>query len=95
MIFGEMGDMVKKAREMQSNMKKIQEELKNTRYEGEAGEIKVTINGEMEILDIQAAENPNIKHIKEAVNRAIKKSKDDAGKKLKGLTGGLSIPGLF
>lgn len=97
MIFdklGNMGELLKQAREMQSNLKKLKDELAHSRYEGEADGIKVIVNGDLEITDIQSTESINAKNIKEAVNRALRKAKEDASQKMKGLTGGMNIPGL-
>ncbi|OGC04823.1 hypothetical protein A2276_02530 [candidate division WOR-1 bacterium RIFOXYA12_FULL_43_27] len=98
MVFGQMGDMIKQAREMQGKLKKIKEELKNARYEAEKFGVKAVVDGEMEIKDLivspTVAPNQMTKLVKEVVNEALKKSKDDAAKKLKEAAGGLNIPGL-
>lgn len=54
MAFGQFGDMVKQARELQNNLKKVKEELTRARYTGEAGGVKVLVNGEMEIMEVTA-----------------------------------------
>lgn len=101
MVFGNlgnMGEMIKQAREMQNNLKKIKEELKRSQYEVEMDGIRVVVDGEMEIKTLTL--NPSLdskkleESAKKAVNKAIKTAKDDAANKLKTLTGGLSIPGL-
>jgi DNA-binding protein YbaB len=93
MIFGQFGDMVKQARELQSNLKKVKDELARAKYDGEAGGIKVTVNGEMDILEVKGA-SANLNSFKDAANKALKLAKDDAAEKLKKATGGISIPGL-
>jgi len=98
MIFGDLGNIVKQAKDLQNNLKKIKEELAQLRYEAEAGGVKVIVNGEMEILEIKIAPNANLNKVdasvKEAANRALKLAKDDAAEKLKKAAGGLSIPGM-
>lgn len=95
---GNMGEMIKQAKKMQDELKKIKDDLKQARYEAEANGVKVIIDGEMEIKEIKISGDQDIKKIedtvKNAVNKAIKLSKDDAARKLKGATGGISIPGL-
>jgi DNA-binding YbaB/EbfC family protein len=109
MIFGNLGnvgEMMKMAKEMSGRLKAIKEELAREIFEGNAGGVNVKVNGEMEIIDInidQRLVNPHEveklqKLIKEAAEKALKLAKEEAGRKMKGLTGGLglpSIPGLF
>lgn len=98
MVFGQMGDMIKQAREMQGKLKKIKEELKHARYESEKQGVKVIVDGEMEIKELiiapTVAPNQISRLVKETANDALKKSKDDAAKKLKQAAGGLNVPGL-
>lgn len=96
MIFGNLGDMagmMKKAMDMQKQMKRIKDELSRARYEGISGEAKAIVNGEMDVLEISTGSG-NVKDIKEAVNRALGAAKEDAAKRLGDVTGGLNIPGL-
>lgn len=98
MVFGQFGDMVKQAREMQSKLKMIKEELKNARYEDEKQGVKVVVDGEMEIKELliapTVAPNQISKLVKDVANRSLKKAKDDAAGKLKSAAGGINIPGL-
>jgi hypothetical protein len=96
---GDMGNMVNQARELQKNLAKIKDELKHLTYEGEAGGVKVTVDGEMEIKKIDYDVNRIVPNqlgglIKEAANRALNQAKEDAAQKLKQAAGGLSLPGL-
>jgi len=101
MVFGNLGnmaEMMKQAREMQNNLKKIKEELKRSQYEAEVNGVKVIVSGEMDIKELKL--NPALdpkkqeESVKQAINKALKIAKDDSASKLKSLTGGLSIPGL-
>ncbi len=96
--------MLNQARELKSKLEKAQKELGNTIVEAESGKgaVKVTINGQQKILSIKISPkviDPNkAEHLEELVLKAISeahaKSQKLADKQLKGLTGGLKIPGL-
>jgi len=96
--------MLKQAQELKSKLDKAQKELSKTVIEAEAGKgaVKITIDGQQKILSIKIspeAMNPERpedleKLIMKAINDASDKSQKLAAKQLKGLTGGLKIPGL-
>ena len=96
--------MLKQAQELKSRLDKAQKELSNTIIEADSGKgaVKVTINGQQKILSIKISLNvidPNkAENLEELVLKAISeattKSQKLAAKQLKGLTGGLKIPGL-
>ncbi len=94
MIFGNMGDMVKMARDMQGKIKQVKKELENSVYESSANGITVKVSGDMEIKEISGL-GDNDKKVKDAVNKALKTAKDEAAKKMKGVTGGMGLPGMF
>ncbi len=97
--------MINQARELKSKLDEAQKELSNTIIEVSSGKgaIKITINGQQEIKSIKISPeviNPDKTEkleelVFKAVNEAITKSQKLAAKQLKGLTGGLKIPGLF
>ena len=97
--------MLNQARQLKAKLDQAQKELSKTEIEAEAGKgaVKVTINGQQEILAIKISpkvidpKNPERLEqlILEAVSNAHAKSQKVASKQLKGLTGGLKIPGLF
>jgi len=97
--------MLNQARELKSKLDKAQKELSNTIIEVSSGKgaIKISINGQQEIKSIKISPeviNPDKAEkleelVFKAVNEAITKSQKIAAKQLKGLTGGLKIPGLF
>lgn len=95
---GNMGEMIKQAKKMQDSLKKIKEDLKHARYEAESNGVKVIIDGEMEIKELKITTQMDNKKmedtVKQVINKALKQSKDDAANRLKGATGGISIPGL-
>ena len=96
--------MLKQAQELKSKLDKAQKELSKTIVEADSGKgaIKVTINGQQKILSIKISpkviDPNNAAHLEELVLKAISeattKSQKVAAKQLKGLTGGLKIPGL-
>ncbi len=97
-------DILKKAQELKSKLDKAQKELSNTIIEADSGKgaVKVTINGQQKILSIKISPeviDPNKaeqleKLVLKAISEATDKSQKLAAKQLKGLTGGLKIPGL-
>ncbi len=103
MIFGNMGDMGKMmqmAREMQGKLKQVKSELKNDMFESKSGGVRVVLNGEMELKELnidqsELADHAKLeKNVKDAVGRALKEAKDGAARKMKGLTGGMNLPGM-
>jgi len=97
--------MLNQARKLKSELDKAQKELGRTIVEADSGRgaVKVTINGHQEIQSIKISpeviDSDKAEHLEElvlkAVSEAITKSQKLAAKQLKGLTGGLKIPGLF
>ena len=95
---------MKMLRQMQKQMEKVQNELKETTIETSTGggAVKIVITGEQHIESIAidpAAIDPDDPDllsdlITAAVNEAIDQSQDLAKTKLGALTGGLNIPGL-
>lgn len=94
-MFGQMGDMYK----LQKEAKKIKKELAKTHVSAESNGIKVTVNGEQEILGIEFVDTAILadpkkleKSMIDAINRAIKKAQEVAAEKMKAVMGG--FPGL-
>ncbi len=97
--------MLNQARELKSKLDKAQKELTNTIVEVESGKgaVKVTIDGRQKIqlikISPEVIDPDKAEHLEElvfkAVSDAIAKSQKLAAEQLKGLTGGLKIPGLF
>ena len=96
--------MLNQARDLKSKLDKAQKDLDHATVEADSGQgaVKVIINGQQkirsikispEIIDPAKAEQLE-KLILKAVSDAITKSQKMATKQLKGLTGGLKIPGL-
>ena len=96
--------MMNQARELKANLDRAQKELSKTILEVDSGKgaVKVTINGKQQILSVKISPeviDPNNAErledlVLKAVKDAIAKSQQVSAKQLKGLTGGLKIPGL-
>ena len=105
MIFDGLGnitDMVKKARNMQSEIKNVQKELKDIEIVEESGGVRVVVSGDLQLKEFKI--NPEILEndharieylISDSVNKAYSRARNEATSRLKKVAGGLSIPGLF
>ncbi len=99
-----IGDLQKMAREMQANMEKAQRELAEATVQGSAGggAVTVVMTGTQELRSVtmskDAVDPEDVETLQDLVlaafNDALTKSKELAGQRLGGLTGGLKIPGL-
>ena len=96
--------MIKQAREFKSKLDKAQKELSSIIVEASSGKgaVKVIVNGQQKIQSIRISpeviDPDKTEHLEElvlkAINEAHAKSQKLAAKQLRGLTGGLKIPGL-
>ena len=96
--------MLNQARELKSKLDKAQRELNDTTVEASSGKgaVKVVINGQQKIQSIKISpeviDPGKAEYLEElvlkAVSEALAKSQKVAAKQLKGLTGGLKIPGI-
>ena len=99
-----MGDLMKKAQEMQDNMKKAQAEIANTEITGEsgAGLVKITLLGNHNVrkVDIDPSLMEDDKEMLEdliaaAMNDAVRRVEEVNKSKMSGLTGGMELPPGF
>ncbi|HNR13852.1 MAG TPA: YbaB/EbfC family nucleoid-associated protein [Thermodesulfobacteriota bacterium] len=102
-----LGDIMRQAQKLQTQMAKLQEELAERKVEGSAGGgmVVVVANGKQEVVSItidREVVDPNDVEmlqdlIQAAVNDAFKKSQEMVSAEMSKLTGGLgiNIPGLF
>lgn len=97
-----MFDKMKQLMEMQKKMQELKRELDNTDFEVSSsdGLVKITMSGSQEVRaasiqgEIKEMEKQTLeKAIKDAYNRAIKRSQEVAAAKMKSLTG-FNLPGL-
>jgi DNA-binding YbaB/EbfC family protein len=100
-----MGGLAQQIQRMQQDMIKAQEELAHETLEVSAGggAVTVVITGHQRIQSIilkpEVVDPEDIEMLQDmlvaAVNQAIEQSQAMAAQRLEGLTGGLSLPGLF
>lgn len=94
-MFSKMKDLYN----LQKQAKQIKQELQNIHIQAEVNGVKVTMNGEMELVDLTISEEAMTegavklaKNIKEAVLKAKKKAEQIAAEKMKAVmgTGGMA-----
>lgn len=103
--FGNMANIVKQAQAMQEQMAKIQEQAASKTVEGTAGGgmVTVTVSGAMQVvavkIDQEIVKSGDTEMLQDlivaATNDALRKAREMMTEEMKGLTGGLGIPGLF
>ncbi|MFO7528784.1 MAG: YbaB/EbfC family nucleoid-associated protein [Marinobacter sp.] len=103
-MFNDMGDLMKKAQQMQEEMKKAQEEIAKAEVTGEAGAglVKVTMNGRHDVSRVEI--DPSLiseeKEILEdllaaAVNDAVRRVEANQKEKMSGMMSGMGMPPGF
>ena len=98
-----LGKYGKQFQDMQKQLQKVQEDLKERVVEGTAGGGMVKVNGQQEVLDLKIEPdviNPDDKGMLEdlvlaAVNEAVKKSKKLQEQEMAKATGMMMPPGMF
>ena len=99
-----MGNMMKQAQKLQSQMMKLQEELADRTVESSSGGGMVTVvaNGRQQIVSIQieneVVDPDDVEMLQDlvlaAANDALAKAQEMVSSEMGKLTGGLNIPGL-
>lgn len=98
-----MFDKMKALMDMRRKMEEMKRELDNASFEisSSDGLVKVAMTGSQEVREINIQgnlgeiEKVNLeKAMKDAYNRAVKRSHEIAAEKMKNITG-LNLPGLF
>lgn len=95
--------LMSQAKKMQSDVEKIEKQLKETQYFASSGgdAVRVTISGGYKINNIELADDllsdkeMTIELLQMAINDALNQIKSDKEEKMGKLTGGLSLPGGF
>lgn len=102
---GGMGGLLKQAREMQSKLAEVQEELAKKTVEATAGGgmVRVTVNGQFTLASIKV--DPSVIDpeevemledlVRAAVNEGLRRAREMATEEMSKLTGGVKIPGLM
>lgn len=107
MLKGNMSKILKQAQDMQKKLEEAQSQLGDIIVAAEAGGgmVSVKINGNQEILELTIDEEALDEEkelledlIVSAINKGLKKAKNDSQEKISSLTGGmmggLKIPGI-
>lgn len=95
-----MFDNAKNLYKLQKQARQIKGQLKNTHIEAEVDGVKVVINGEQEVIEVNISEEAlaNPKKLQESLvkcfNKAIKKSQEIGAQLMKSVMGDTGIPGL-
>ncbi|QSH42163.1 YbaB/EbfC family nucleoid-associated protein [Lentisphaerota bacterium ZTH] len=100
---GEMAGMMKKAKDIQKNLKNMKEEMAKAEFSGSCagGKVEAVVSGDMIVKKVKiASEVTSDAELLEdmvtaAVNTAINNAKNAAQERMNEATGGLDIPGLF
>jgi hypothetical protein len=100
-----MNEMLRQAQIMQRKMTEAQDSLKTKEVEASSGGgmVTVKVTGNQEVTEVRiepsVMEAGDVEMLQDlvmtAANEAIKKSKDMMEEAMKGVTGGVSIPGMF
>lgn len=101
--FGELGSLLKQAQQMQRDLDKVREELRNLTVEGVAQGVTVQVAGDRQIVKIELSdelmqsgdksviEGLLLQALRDGVSKASKLADEKMGK----VTGGVNLPGLF
>lgn len=102
---GGMQALMRQANQMQTRMKKAQEELAAREFEGTSGggAVKVTVTGEYKVKAVEIQPDVFTSGDKDmlqdlvatAVNEALRLAKTTSDEEMAKITGGFSLPGMF
>ena len=100
-----MNDMIKQAQKIQSQITTLQEDIEQREFSTSVGggAVEVTLSGKKEIKSLnikpEVVDPEDIEMLQDliisAVNECIKKIEDTSEEEIGGVTGGVSLPGLF
>jgi len=103
--FDNLGGMMKQAQALQDQLAKLKDEAaaKTVTASAGGGMVEVVASGAQEIVSIridpEVMKDQDVDMLQDLVisasNEALKKSRELMADELKGLTGGMQIPGLF
>lgn len=100
-----LGDIMKQAQALQERMAKLQEEAAKKTVEASSGGgmVTVKVSGRQQLLSVaidpEIIKSGDVEMLQDlimaAVNEGLRKSQELMAEEMKGMTGGLNIPGLF
>lgn len=104
MLFKDIGDLFRQAKEIGENLRTKQEELAQRRFDVSVGGgmVKMTFNGKGEalsiVIDREIVKPEEIETVQDlvlsAVNQGVRESQSAMKEELGRLAGGLNIPGI-
>jgi len=102
---GGMAQLMKQANQMQTRMKKVQDDLATHEYAATSGggAVSVKINGAYKMtsltIDPEVIKSGDVEMLQDliltATNEAVKVARETSQKEMEKVTGGMNIPGLF
>ena len=102
---GGMAQLMKQANQMQTRMKKTQDELAKHEYEASSGggAVTVKVNGEYKMMSLtinnDVMKSGDVEMLQDliltATNEAVKIARETSQKEMEKITGGMNVPGLF
>ena len=92
-------DQAKDLYKLQKEAKKIKKELSKMHIESQQEGVKVVINGEQQVVNVEisneAKQSEKLEQtLIEVFNKALTKSQEVAAEKMKGIMGNLGLPGM-
>ena len=103
--FGEMGNLLKQAQQMQRELDRVREELTHLRVEGSAGNgaVRVEVSGDGMIQKVhikpEVMRSVDAAQLEEAIFTSMRDALQSAAKlraeKMSKVTGGLNLPGIL
>jgi len=104
-MFGNLGNLMKQPQAMQERLAKFPAEVATKTVQASAGGGMVTLvaNGALEIVSVKidpevlkASDGEMLQDlVVAAANEALRKAREMVAEEMKGITGGLQMPGLF
>ena len=103
--FGDMGNLMKQAQEVQTKLAQIQEQMAQKTVDAASGGgmVQVTVNGQFVLSSIKI--DPTVVNpqeiemlqdlIQAAVNEGVRRAREMVSEEMGKLTGGIKIPGLM
>ncbi len=103
--FGDMGNLMKQAQEVQTKLARIQEEMAKKTVDASSGGgmVQVSVNGQFVLSSIKI--DPTVVNpqeiemlqdlIQAAVNEGVRRAREMVSEEMGKLTGGMKIPGLM
>jgi nucleoid-associated protein EbfC len=102
---GGMQKFIQQANQLQSKVKKLQEELATREFKGTAGgdAVQVTVNGDNKVLAMvikdEVMKSGDVEMLQDlvltATNEALRVAKETSDTEMNKLTGGFGLPGML